>query len=76
MLKNKNLSKKTKSTGFARTFWLFDSRRLLGLKWIKRGENSQGDVMVGGGLNNEYSSKKTQNILNIQKVYEYFSKWT
>ena len=29
-----------------------------------------GDVMVGGGLNNEYSSKKTQNIINIEKVYE------
>ena len=35
-----------------------------------------GDVMVGGGLNNEYSSKKTQNIINVEKVYEYSSKWT
>ena len=35
MLKNKNLSKKTKSTGFARTFWMFDSRRLLLLKIVQ-----------------------------------------
>ena len=53
---------------------MFDSRRLLGQKQIKRDGNSQGHVMVGGGLNNEYSSKKTQNILIIQKVYEYSSK--
>ena len=50
---------------------MFDSRRLWGLKWIKSGGNSQGDVMVGGGLNSEYLSNKTLNILNIQKVYEY-----
>ena len=58
MLKNKNLSKKTKSTGFARTFQMFDSRRLLELKCIKHGGISKGDVMVGGGLNNQYLAKR------------------
>ena len=42
----------------------------------KNSSNMVGDVMVGGGLNNEYSSKKTQNLINVQKVYEYSSKWT
>ena len=79
MLKNKNLtnhSKKTKSTGFARTFWMFDSRRLLLLKIVQMRWNPLRHMMVGGGLNNEYSSKKTQNIINVEKVYEYSSKWT
>ena len=72
MLKSNDLSKKSRPTGFARTFRLFDSRRLLGLKLIKRGGNFQGDVMVGGGLNDEYLSKRTQNILNIQKSLRIF----
>ena len=61
--KNRNLSKTTKSTGFARTFQMFDSRRLLGYKQIKHGGNSKGDVMMGGGLNNEYFPKKALNLL-------------
>ena len=79
MLKKQELtnhSKKTKSTGFARTFWMFDSRRLLLLKIVQMRRNPLRHMMVEGGLNNEYSSKKTQNIVNIYKVYEYSSKWT
>ena len=33
-----------------------------------------GDVMVGGGLNDEYLAKKMQNVLSVQKVYEHSSK--
>ena len=52
---------------------MFDSRRLLLLKIVQMRWNPLRHMMVGGGLNNEYSSKKTQNIINVEKVYEYSS---
>ena len=33
----------------------------------KHGGNSKGDVIVGGGLNNEYLKKKREISLNVQK---------